>query len=220
MLRRLIDLSCKVRESFHYVRLGAEAKEDLDWWLQCLEFFNGTCVFRCDKPLPNYFYATDACETGGGGFCGTDWFHVNWSIDYPEMLGRHINELELFVAVLALERWGPCLSGCHVKVQSDNVATVSALNKTTSRSVSLMPHVRNLFWLSVKFDVTITSVHIPGCENILADRISRMSNISHAYDLQGLLTNGSFQKVQCKGHMTYSAYCFLQEIWSASSTSY
>ena len=212
-MRRLIDLSCKVRESFHYVRLGTEAKEDLNWWLQCLELFNGTCIFKCDAPLPNYFYATDACETGGGGFCGTDWFHVNWAIDYPSMVGRHINELELFIAVLALERWGPKLAGCHVKIQSDNVATVSSLNKTTSRSAALMPHIRNLFWLGVKFDVTVSSVHIPGSENILADRISRLDSFSEACEARLILAGFASKIVFCVGHISIPSFIYLQGLW-------
>jgi hypothetical protein len=58
-----------------------------------------------------------------------------------------------------------------VRIRSDNVATVSALTSSTSRSVNMMPWVREIFWLGVRFDITITSRHIPGIENMMADRI-------------------------------------------------
>jgi hypothetical protein len=101
-MRRLIDLSCKPKESFHYVRLSVDAKQDLSWWIKCLSFFNGTCRFRCDIPLPNYCFSTDACSTGAGGFFGDDWYHVNWVLDCPELVGHHINELELVAVLIAL----------------------------------------------------------------------------------------------------------------------
>jgi hypothetical protein len=217
-MRRLIDLSCKPRESFHYVRLNMAAKQDLSWWIECLSLFNGTCKFRCDVPLPNYCFSTDACLTGGGAFFGADWFHVNWLMDCPELHGRHINELELATVVIALLRWGPQLEGSHVRVRSDNMATVAALNNSTSRGASLMPWVRELFWLGVRYDITITSSFIPGVENLLADRLSRLDSLNAAADARVILADFSNREVMCKTHITYPTFLYLQSVWIRDSS--
>jgi hypothetical protein len=213
-MHRLIDLSCKPKKAFHLVRLNLDAKQDISWWLGCLDIFNGTCKFRCDLSLPSYVYATDACESGGGGFWMDDWFYVNWQEDIPELVGAHINQLELAAVVIALMRWGPTLAGTHVRIRSDNMATVAAVNKSTSRSPTLMPWVRELFWLGVKYDITLSCVHIPGVENYVADRISRLNCISDAMDARLILSNFSNSMVFCKDHMTYQAFICLQGCWT------
>jgi hypothetical protein len=152
--------------------------------------------------------------TGGGGFLNADWFHVNWAEDCPELLNRHINELELATVYIALCRWGSVLTGEHVKIRSDNMATVSALRKSTSRSLALMPWVRGIFWLCVRFDITITSEHIPGLSNVLADKISRLDSYYDALDARVILANFSNRLIPCKGHMTLSTFIHLQNIWT------
>ena len=84
----------KVKESFHYVRLSFAARSDIAWWLVALSKFNGKSPFTCDIPLPSYFFATDACLTGGGGHFGSDWFFTSWQSDAPDMVDKNINVLE------------------------------------------------------------------------------------------------------------------------------
>jgi hypothetical protein len=192
----------------------------LDWiylgGIHVFELFHGNCPFKCDIPSPAHFLVTDACESGGGGFYLNDWFYENWLIDYPEKVGAHINELELFTVVLALRRWGPHLAGEHVRIRSDNSATVAALNKTTSRSATLMVYIREIFWLAVANNITISCVHIPGRVNYVADRISRLNEFSLAMDARLLLANFSPAVVTVKHHMSWSAFVYLQELWTQS----
>jgi hypothetical protein len=186
----------------------------------CFGIFNGTCGFRCDIPMPTFLFATDACETGGGGFLAHDWFYTAWVKDIPEVLNRNINELELLTVFLALKRWGPVSQHQHVCIRSDNMATVSALNKSTSRSVVLMPWVREIFWVSVEFDVTITSRHIPGIDNVLADRISRLDSMIEAREARLILANFSNAAVSCENHMSMESFVYLQEAWRRISYNY
>jgi hypothetical protein len=44
-LRRLIDLTVKMVNPFHFVRLTCEARTDLQAWQSFIETFNGTSVF-------------------------------------------------------------------------------------------------------------------------------------------------------------------------------
>jgi hypothetical protein len=193
------------------------AREDLSWWKQCCLLFNGSCVFSCDIPAPVNCFATDACEFGGGAYLSMDWFYSNWSVDFPEISRSHINVLELFTVVLASCRWGPSLCNSHVRVLSDNMATVAALNKSTSRSVSLMPCIREIFWICVKFNITVSCVHIPGKFNTLADRISRLHSFSEACDARIMLANFSSSLVSCRFHLTEDCFNFLQKAWMRTS---
>ena len=182
-----------------------------------MESFHGSCHFSCDELLPTHCFASDASLVGGGAHYLSDWFYTNWERDYPRICGSHINELKLFTVVLALRCWGPELENQHVRVRSDNVVTVSALNKPTSRSPVLMPHVKEIFWLCVKYNVYLSCVHIPGVENLLADRISRLVELDKAFDARLLLANFSATFVTCIGHMSLDSFLYLQEAWIVGS---
>jgi hypothetical protein len=216
-LRSLIDLSLKLREPHHRVRVSAAARADLSWWKEALPLFNGTCLFRCDIPPPCCAFATDACESGGGGFLLNDWFYSSWHVDYPEMLNEHINTLELFTVVLALRRWGSELRDKHVKVWTDNTCVIAALRKQTSRGKDLMPLIREIYLLCVQFNLTISCAHIAGRRNILADRISRLASVREAFDARLLLSNFTAGIVFCKHHLSDRAYWFLQGAWTPIS---
>jgi hypothetical protein len=213
-MRALLNLIVRLGENHHHIYINSAAREDISWWSKGLINFHGHCAFKCDLPLPNFAFAADACLVGGGAFYDTDWLYVAWEKDYPELLLAHINVLELFTVFLALRRWGPLWSGQHVLIRSDNVATVSSLNKSTSRGVELMPIIREIFWICVEHDVMISSVHIPGKLNILADKISRLHDLDEACFARHLLAGGLDTPVFCKGHMTESSFLWLQSIWT------
>jgi hypothetical protein len=217
-LHAIIDLLC--RENHHYVRLSEEARLNLSWWKVCFDIFNGVCPFSCDISLPSYHFVTDACEQGGGRFLLQDWFYVNWALDYPEMLGMHINQLELFTVVIALRRWGSALRNTHVRVRSDNMSVVVALNKVTSHSPLLMNQLREIFWLCMKHDITLSCVYIPRCINYLADRVSRLTEFSGAMDARLLLTNFSNAIILGKSHISLVSFVYLQELWMRHSQNY
>ncbi|KAI8492018.1 hypothetical protein Bbelb_303910 [Branchiostoma belcheri] len=45
-------------------------------------------------------FSTDACNSGGAGFYGGDWFYVHGGADEPRMCDSHINEKELYTILL------------------------------------------------------------------------------------------------------------------------
>ena len=159
-LRRLIDLSSKGNHPNWHTSISKDARADILWWKEGLALFNGTTVFPNDVPLPAFAFATDSSSVGGGGHYGNDWYYVNWEVDMPEVQNKHITFLELQSVVLAVKRWGQLWAGLHIRVVSDNKATVSAVNKGTSKSKDLMLLVRELFWLCVIFDCSVTASYI------------------------------------------------------------
>jgi hypothetical protein len=76
--RRLINLLCRVPLAGHHIRIPAEARADIEWWCHALQYFHSTVKFPDDIPLPSFVFATDACQTGGGGHFGHDWFFTAW----------------------------------------------------------------------------------------------------------------------------------------------
>jgi hypothetical protein len=157
---------------------------------------------------------------GGAGHFKHDWFYTGWKADHPSMVGEHINILELKTVLEAAKRWGENWSGKHIRVRSDNSATVASLNKGTSRSGGLMALVREIFWLSVHYNFKLTAAHIPGVSNTLADRISRMDNFRNALDARLILANFSSAVILCKSHMTAESFICLQDQWRRALAPY
>lgn len=174
--------------------------------------FNGTCSFACDRPLPSFTFTTDACKSGDSAFLLDHWFYSSWLVDFPAMQLEHINIKELFTVVLALRRWGQNLRNKHIIVHSSNMATVTVLRSNTSRSNALMPLIREIFWHSVENNITLSSCYIPGNQNLLPDRISRLASPKEAYDARLLLASFTIQLVAC--HMSWQSFYFLQGIWT------
>jgi hypothetical protein len=212
-MRNLINLISKVKLAHHYVRLGAAARSDIHWWDTGLELFHGYSPFPDDIPTPSSVFSTDACLVGGGGQYLNDWFYVDWVEDCVICDQNNINVLELKCVLLAVTRWGNLWGGKHIMVRSDNMSTVASINKTTSRSAEMLSIIKELFWLSVKYNFLLSASYIPGKLNVISDRISRLSDINCAYDACELLrvSNGL---VPCKGHMSQNAFLSLQRVWS------
>jgi hypothetical protein len=169
--------------------------------------------FTCDIALPSFQFSTDACEIGGGAIFQGDWCYVAWNIDFPELRDKHINYLELKMVQVALEKWGHLLSGKHVKVFTDNMASVYSINKGSSRSEDLLAIIHQLFWLSVKYQLKLTASHIAGGLNIASDRVSRLHSIPEAMEAKSLLSD-SWEELECCGHMSNDSFCYLQDKWS------
>jgi hypothetical protein len=212
-MRCLSDMIPKVERAHHHIRITKEAKGDILWWIEGLDFFHGKTLFISDVPLPAYVFSCDACESGAGAHFNGDWTYYAWEIDYPEYAGKHINVLELKAVVLAAEKWGPQWAGLHILVRTDNMATVAAVNKTYSRSPELLLLIRELFWLSVIYNFKITTRYIPGVENVISDRISRLTSLNAAADVRTLLAGEGVGMVFCAGHMSQQAFLFLQMNW-------
>jgi hypothetical protein len=218
-IRNLINLMVKLRSSHHRVRLTSAAKSDIQWWVTGLDNFHGTTQFNCDIPLPSYQFATDACLTGEGGHFGTDWFHVNWSIDVPEKVSSHINVLELKTIHIAAEKWGHNWRGNHILVRTDNTATLAAINKGSSRNLEMLEIVKQIFWLSIKHRFRLSTFFVPGKINILADILSRLNEVDKA--MAGLqFLSQSDSEVKCVGHMSESTFVCLQETWDRMLSDY
>ena len=171
-LRRLINVICSLKHDSHRARLRADVMADIYWWATFLDSFNGKSIILDTRPVSAVY--TDACTNGGGGHWGTNWFHVNWHIDWPGTSSMHINEKEVLSVAMATHLWGPQWRNKHVYIFSDNMTTVSCVNKGSSRNNIVMTAIRFMFWQAAYFNFRVKVIHIPGKNNIKADVISRL----------------------------------------------
>lgn len=200
-LRRIIDAITQIKSQWHKTILSSEVKRDLKWWQDFLDFFNGKSLILDTTPLTSV--CTDACKEGGGGFFEQDWFYAYWDTDYPMVKDFHINELEAFAVVLAAKRWCAQWENKRVVILSDNMTTVACLNKCTSRNKNMMKYLRHLFWLSAIFNFRIQAVHVPGKDNEVADKISRLNEPQSFYGFVGGCLPQPVYVQHLESHMSY-----------------
>ena len=79
-LRRLIDLSTIPKHLDHFVRLNADARSDIEWWVQYCEYWNGIQMMRLAKDMsPVALLTSDASGNWGcGAYAGSNWFMLKW----------------------------------------------------------------------------------------------------------------------------------------------
>ena len=114
---------------------------------------------------------TDASTQGWGAHMEDSQISGTWTRLDRQL---HINCLELKVVVLALRHWVSVLRGHQVLIHMDNTTVVSYINKQGgTHSLALLRLVVDLFmWLQAQ-DIVLRASHIPGCLNVIADRLSR-----------------------------------------------
>ena len=202
-IRRIIDAICPLRAASHKRVITPDMRLDIQWWDEFMYSFNGSALILDDAP--DTIVYTDACEQAGGGHCEDDWFYCNWSVDVPEIQDLHINLKELMAVVVAARHWCHLWTNKHVLVMSDNSTTVAGVNRGSSRSPVIMKYLRYMFWLSAVYNFRLTAMHIPGTDNVFADKISRLHEPYSRHYLSMLLAAEPLA-----WHMTFNAFvCIL-----------
>ena len=172
-ISRLYDLTIGIACPHYKIRLTNDARADLAAWLLFMQSFNGRCMFLYDDWTPSDMVRlyTDAASTiGYAGVFGENWFAVRWPLEFQIY---HINVLELFPIVVAVEMWGDKMANQKVLFLSDNEATVHVINNMTSRDKIMMRLVRRLVVAAMRFNIVFRSEHIIGKTNMVADCLSR-----------------------------------------------
>jgi hypothetical protein len=90
---------------------------------------------------------------------------------------------------------------------------VAAINNTTTRSPQLLKIVKELFWLSVEHNFRLSAKHLPGVDNVLSDKLSRLHDIHSANVAFYLMYGFSKSYFCCNNNMSHVAYLSLQRSW-------
>lgn len=171
-LQGLITAIKKLKHKNHKALLKGELLSDILWWRKCVHIFNGTSFMLDCCPVTSV--QTDACIEACGGYHEGDFYYCNWMCDMPVMVGEHINVKETMGVILAAQRWAPFWRNKKVIVFTDNTATEGIVNKGRSCNHLVNEGLKQVFWLSVKYNFHLSCKWIPGNHNVLADTISRL----------------------------------------------
>ena len=114
---------------------------------------------------------TDASgAVGFGAICQNSWMLGVWP---PRLVHVSIAVKEIVPVVIALHIWTSRLSGRCVRVVSDNMSVVCAVNAQSCRDSRLMGWVRRMFLLCVLHNIQVSAVHVGSKANACADALSR-----------------------------------------------
>ena len=156
---------------------------DMAWWVKFLGVFNGKRV-RLDKPvvLPSYFTLDASTVTGMGGFLEGKYFAVIWEefrqvqrkpfYPFKDEATSHINYLELFAVYWALRIWGSIMQGKRLCLWTDSMVVRGMMRRFWGKS-TFIPLLKEIFVMTVKYDVSFQVEYIHTKSNVLSDSLSR-----------------------------------------------
>ena len=171
-LRRLIDLSTTVTSLNHHLSLNAEARADIQWWLDFLPTWNGVAIIQAPLQTSHTICLfTDASFSGFGAVFQSRWFSHPWPQSY---LSHDINFMELFAIVAAVMTWGDHWANQQILFFTDNLTITNIWKFGSCKNKDLMRLVRHLFLFTAQSNINILMQHIPGQSNVLADALSRL----------------------------------------------
>ncbi|XP_070173457.1 uncharacterized protein [Littorina saxatilis] len=129
-------------------------------------------------PLPELHLFTDASLQGWGAHLEGNTASGLW--DQAQKL-LHINILELEAVCLGLLEFVASLRGKQVLIHMDNTTVAAYLNKQGgTRSLVLSNRACEILTWAFHQGIVISAKYLPGCLNILADSLSRSSQVLHS----------------------------------------
>ena len=150
---------------------------DIKWWRDsALSAYN---VVQHGKPEITIF--TDASSCGWGGMLGSTTSRGAW---IPSEALHHINYLEMLAVHFALEVFHAHLEGKHVRVMIDNTTAVTTLTHMDTSHSLLCNNLVHLIWnWCIDLNIWLSTAHIPGKLNVLANKESRNTNMGTEWAL-------------------------------------
>ena len=148
------------------VTLNAECLEELKWWMDHIDVWNGKSCLRASLDLALEIQ-TDASKTGWGAHCKGI---KTQGLRTPSEKTLRINVLELKAVLFAVKAFTKNKSDCHIHVKVDNTTTVAYINKMGgTKSPNLMSVTKDLWAYCISKMIMITVEHVPGNLNQIAD---------------------------------------------------
>ena len=119
---------------------------------------------------PQVTVYSDASLTGWGEVLESVSTAGHWS---EEESRNHINYLEILACFLTLKAFRSRIHNCHVKAMIDNTPAISYVNNMGVRNPECNQITRDLWMWCAGQGIWVTAVHIPGKQNVSADKGSR-----------------------------------------------
>ena len=165
-------------------KLNSECIDDLNWWIANVDKF--------PKPIINPPYTsemhTDASGMGFGIDCEGEKSNGLWNQNEKEC---HINFQELLAIKIGLDTNFKNKYNEHIHVYTDSSVAVSCISKMGSCKPKLNNVTREIWEFCMGRKNIITASHIPGVQNVSADKLSREHNI----EIEWKLNPGVFENI-------------------------
>jgi hypothetical protein len=174
-VRRMIELSKRVKYLHYRVKLNEEFREDVRWWLCYLKSWNKVSMFYDDHWSTNVdlHLFTDASDWGAGCYFDGAWLMQGFQGPLSKCRRMSINWSELYAITLAAATWGMRLRQKKVLFHCDNMSMVQVLQSGTSKNRDIMKLVRLLFYICAHYNFECNATHVGTKENGIADSLSR-----------------------------------------------
>jgi len=187
-VRRLLD-AVHDHRAYRTVRLPPTFHIDLQFWRSRMLHWNRRCRWVTGDP---WILVSDASLEGFGFHCWTVPPHVHvasvpshllpgtghygdWSQCHTDYTDSHrkIGWCEMFSALFALVTYAPLMHNQSLILVLDNKSDVDIINRQATRSGRIAVLLRALFDLCYRYNIAVSSRHLAGVDNVLADFLSR-----------------------------------------------
>lgn len=145
--------------------LSPESSEELQWWIDHLTEWNGKSQVRTQDP--DITIESDASLTGWGATSGGVDSGGHWGLNERQW---HINCLEIQAAKLAVQTFVKNRSDVSVLLLLDNTTAVAYINHLGGPP----SHRTGEGVVAMVLETELKAQHLPGRENVVADRESRV----------------------------------------------
>jgi hypothetical protein len=153
---------------YAHLTLSQEARDELQWWIDNLEGWNGRSLIPDTTEIT---LTTDASNTGWGAVLGPQRTGGFWTYEERQ---KHINLLEIRAIEFGLRSFVNQLKGKSVLIQTDNTTAMAHVNHMGgTRSEELSRAAEQLWCFALTNKMRLQATHIPGELNTEADEESR-----------------------------------------------
>ncbi|XP_044147245.1 uncharacterized protein LOC122935540 [Bufo gargarizans] len=150
------------------VVMDQEAREELRWWIDNLEAWNGRAIFGFQ---PDFVVESDASLKGWGAHCQGISTGGRWSEEESRL---HINALELLAGSFAIRSFSNGMAHACIRLRMDNVSAVRYVNHLGGTQSATLARLAKEFWsYCLSRDLMVQAEYLPGLHNYRADWSSR-----------------------------------------------
>ena len=152
--------------NFDAIDLSEKSRQHIRWWISNLS--STSCPISHGNP--NVTIQTDASNSGWGGVRNKTTTGGQWTTGEQRY---HFNCLELLGVLHALKARCSADNSVHRQVQSDNTTTVCYIDNIS----------RDIWEWYIKQNIWLSACHLPGVENTVVDRESRLNHDNTEWQL-------------------------------------